>query len=61
MFCGIGAAVIAIILRSAVKLVKVTLRRDIFLWAIFAMLALVTAWTASEKVWLFVLWAWSRF
>jgi chromate transporter len=55
MFYGIGAAVIAIILRSAVKLVKATLRQDVSLWAIFAVIALVTAWTASEKIWLFVL------
>jgi chromate transporter len=55
MFYGIGAAVIAIILRSAVKLVKATLSRDVALWAIFCVIAVVTAWTASEKVWLFVL------
>src|SRR3954466_15585051 len=31
-FYGVGAAVIAIIARSAVKLVKMTLARDTFLW-----------------------------
>ncbi len=55
MFYGIGAAVIAIIVRSAVKLVKTTLRKDTFLWAIFAVIAMITAWTESEIVWLFVL------
>ncbi len=55
MFYGIGAAVIAIIVRSAFKLVKTTLRKDRFLWAIFAVIALVTAWTESEIIWLFVL------
>src|SRR2546422_5119285 len=55
MFYGIGAAVIAIIVRSAVKLVKTALRRDWFLWAIFTLVAVITAWTESEKVWLFIL------
>ncbi len=55
MFYGIGAAVIAIIVRSAVKLVKTALRRDWFLWTVFAFIAVITAWTESEIVWLFVL------
>ncbi len=55
MFYGIGAAVIAIIVRSAVKLVKTTLRKDTFLWAICAVIAFITAWTESEIVLLFVL------
>jgi len=53
-FYGIGAAVIAIIARSAVKLVRLTLGRDGLLWAIFAVAAVVTAWTESEIEWLFV-------
>jgi len=55
LFYGIGAAVIAIIARSAVKLVKMTLARDWLLWTIFAVSALVTAWTESEIVWVFLL------
>jgi chromate transporter len=55
MFYGIGAAVIAIIARSAIKLVRVTIGKDWLLWAIFAALAITTAWTESEIVWLFVL------
>jgi chromate transporter len=54
-FYGIGAAVIAIIARSAVKLVGLTLGRDRLLWGIFAGAALVTAWTESEIVWVFLL------
>ncbi len=54
-FYGIGAAVIAIIGRSAVKLVKLTLGRDRLLWGIFAVSSLVTAWTESEIAWLFLL------
>ena len=54
-FYGIGAAVIAIIARSAVKLVRVTLVRDPLLWTLFGTNAVVTAWTESEIVWLFVL------
>src|ERR1051325_6041001 len=53
-FYGVGAAVIAIILRSVVKLSKLTLGKDYLLWAVFAASALVTAWTESEIIWLFV-------
>jgi chromate transporter len=55
MFYGIGAAVIAIIARSAIKLVRTTVGKDWLLWGIFAALALTTAWTESEIVWLFIL------
>ncbi len=55
MFYGIGAAVIAIIVRSAVKLVRTTIGKDWLLGTIFAALAITTAWTKSEIVWLFVL------
>ncbi|MEX2260428.1 MAG: chromate transporter [Bryobacteraceae bacterium] len=55
MFYGIGAAVIAIIGRSAYKLVTSTLSKDWLLWAIFGVSAVVTAWTESEVIWLFVL------
>ena len=54
LFYGIGAAVIAIIARSATKLVGMTLGRDRLLWGLFAVSLVVTAWTASEVVWLFV-------
>lgn len=54
-FYGIGAAVIAIIARSAIRLVRGTLARDRLLWILFALSAAVTAWTESEMVWLFVL------
>jgi chromate transporter len=53
-FYGIGAAVIAIIARSAFKLAALTLGRDRLLWAIGAFAALVTAWTESEIVWVFL-------
>ena len=55
MFYDIGAAVIAIIVRSAIKLVRTTVGKDWLLWMIFAALAITTAWTKSEIVWLFVL------
>jgi chromate transporter len=54
-FYGIGAAVVAIIARSAFKLVRMTLTGDRFLWGIFVLSAVVTAWTESEIVWLFLL------
>jgi chromate transporter len=53
-FYGVGAAVIAIVGRSAVKLVKLTLARDWLLWGLFAISAVVTGWTESEIVWLFL-------
>ncbi len=55
MFYGIGAAVIGIIARSAFKLTKLTLRKDKLLWGIFAVLAISTAWTSKEIIWLFLL------
>ena len=55
MFYGIGAAVIGIIARSAFKLTKLTLGKDKLLWAIFAVLAVSTAWTSREIIWLFLL------
>jgi chromate transporter len=54
VFYGIGAAVIAIIAQSARKLTRLTLRRDRFLWIIFGVSALVTAWTESEIFSVFV-------
>ena len=53
-FYGIGAAVIAIIARSALKLVKLTLGKDRLLWALFVVSAVATAWTESEIIWLFL-------
>jgi len=55
MFYGIGAAVSAIIVRSAVKLIQKTLGKDHLLWILFSALAVTTIWTQSEIVWLFVL------
>jgi chromate transporter len=53
-FYGIGAAVIAIIGRSALKLVKLTLAKDRLLWGLFIISTVATAWTESEIIWLFL-------
>jgi chromate transporter len=53
-FYGIGAAVIAIIARSAQKLLRTTLGKNRLLWVLFAVSALTTAWTESEVIWLFL-------
>jgi len=53
-FYGIGAAVITIVARSALKLVKMTLGKDRLLWVLFATSAVATAWTESEIIWLFL-------
>src|SRR2546425_699330 len=55
VFYGIGAAVIAIITRSAYKLIRSTLKNDWLRWALFIALAVTTAWKESEIVWLFLL------
>jgi chromate transporter len=55
MFYGIGAAVIGIIARSAYKLTKLSLGKDKLLWCIFMVLAVSTAWTSREIIWLFLL------
>jgi chromate transporter len=49
-FYGIGAAVIAIILRSAYKLVRMTIGVDPMLWTIFVANAVATALLEAEVV-----------
>jgi chromate transporter len=53
LFYGIGAAVIAIIVRSAYKLTRATVGRDPVLIALFAISAVVTGWTEKEIIWIF--------
>jgi chromate transporter len=55
IFYGVGAAVVAILARSAYKLTRTTLKTDYLLWLLFAVSAIATAWTKSEIIWLFVL------
>ncbi|PYR45753.1 MAG: chromate transporter [Acidobacteria bacterium] len=54
-FYGIGAAVIAVVARTAFKLARTTLARDGLLWGIFAANGVLTAWTEREIVWVFAL------
>lgn len=54
LFYGIGAAVIAIIARSSIKLIKTSVKKDKLLWVVFLVLALSTAITEKEVVWLFL-------
>jgi chromate transporter len=54
-FYGIGAAVVAIIARSAWKLARMVLGKDRVLWGIFSVLALSTGFTEREVVWLFLM------
>ncbi|QEE27911.1 chromate efflux transporter [Terriglobus albidus] len=51
-FHGVGAAVVAIIVRSVTKLAKTTLKKERLLWVIAATLAATTAFTGHEAVWL---------
>ena len=54
-FYGVGAAVIGIIVRAAYKLTRLTMGTDRLLWGVFAVMAVVTAWTESEIATLFIL------
>jgi chromate transporter len=54
VFYGVGAAVIGIIARSAYKLTRMTLASDPMLWGIYLVLAVATAWTEREILWLFL-------
>ena len=53
-FYGIGAAVIAIIARSAVKLMRLAVGSDKLLIGIFAVSGIVTAVTEKEILWIFL-------
>jgi chromate transporter len=53
-FYGVGAAVVAIIARSAIKLIKTAIGKDKLLWTIFLALLAATAITEREIVWLFL-------
>lgn len=53
-FYGIGAAVIAVIARSAWRLGRLTLGGTRLRWSIAAVVAVVTAWTEREIAWLFL-------
>lgn len=53
-FYGIGAAAIAIVARSVFKLTQLALAQSKRLWSLFGVSALVTAWTESEILGLFL-------
>lgn len=55
LFYGIGASVMGIIVRAAYKLTRSTIRMDALLWAVFALMAVSTAWAEQEIIWLFIL------
>jgi chromate transporter len=55
IFYGVGAAVVGIIVRSAYRLARVTLKRDRTLWGIFLVMCAVMAFTGEESIWLFLL------
>jgi chromate transporter len=54
-FYGVAAAVIGIIVRSAWKLLRLSLGQDRLLWAIAGSMGLVTVWTETEIGSLFIL------
>jgi chromate transporter len=54
VFYGVGAAVIAIVARSALKLARLTAKRDPLLWGLVVINAAVTVWTEAEIVWVLI-------
>lgn len=54
-FYGIGAAVIAIVARSAGKLLRSSVGDDPLLWALVLVNAVVVAWLEAELLWVFAL------
>ncbi len=55
LFYGIGPVIIAIVLRSAVRLARATVGQDRRLWIIFGLLALITVFARAEIAALFLL------
>jgi chromate transporter len=55
IFSSVGAAVIAIIVRSAYKLTRSNLKREPFLWMIAVVLALLNVFTHLDNIWMFLL------
>jgi chromate transporter len=54
LFYGVGAAVIAIIARSAHKLTRLTIGRDLLLWFIFLTTGAITVILETEVIWAFL-------
>jgi chromate transporter len=52
VFYGVGAAVIGLITRSAYGLTKKTIGKDLLYWGIFLVVAVGTAVTGREPVWM---------
>ena len=55
LFHGVGPAVLALICMGAQKLARKNLGRDYVLWGIAVLNAVITVWTESEMVWIFLL------
>jgi chromate transporter len=54
VFTGVGAAVIAIIARSAYKLMRTNLKKDGLLWTIFGVMAVLDVVTQVDLLWFFL-------
>src|SRR5262249_31447512 len=54
LFYGIGAAVIAIVARLAIKLIETFVKKDKLLWAVFLTLGISIAISEKEIVWIFL-------
>ncbi len=54
-FYGVGAAVVAIIFRSAIKLAKITCTNQRLLWVIFLVAAATAPWLASRIFFVFLI------
>jgi chromate transporter len=54
-FYGIGAGVIAIVARGAMKLLSSSVGRSPLLWAVVLVNAVIVAWTEAETLWVLAL------
>ncbi len=54
VFYGVGAAIIAIILKSAFKIAKITIAKEKILWLIFVINGGMTLWNTSFTIYLFI-------
>lgn len=55
LFYGIGPAVIAIVVLSAIRLARKTVGKDRAMWVIFAAMALITVFSHTEIAFLFII------
>ncbi|MCE5293962.1 MAG: chromate efflux transporter [Chlamydiales bacterium] len=54
VFYGIGASIVAVIIRSAYKLAKITCKKEHLLWTLFLLSACISPFCTSSVIWVLV-------